>query len=278
MAEMNNPIGIFDSGIGGMTVTRAVRSLLPGEDIIYYGDTARVPYGPKSSETIRRFSSQIARFLVSRGVKLIVVACNSASSSSLELLQQTMPVKVVGVIGPGAKAAVRISRIRRVAVIGTKATVASGAYERALEELSPGFSAVSQPCPLLVPFVEEGWMDTIETRLVIKRYLSPILRHGIDAIILGCTHYPLLKTTISEIIGPGIALIDSADETALEVRNLLDDAGMLKPIGTEPGRLDCFVSDSTDAFRESCLTLFGEVPASVEQVKVWETGAVPHDY
>lgn len=278
MAEQYNPIGIFDSGIGGMTVTRAVRSLLPDENIVYYGDTARVPYGPKSSETIRRFSEQIAGFLVGKKVKMIVVACNSASSSALETLQETLPVPVLGVIGPGAKAAVRISSLGRIAVIGTKATVASGAYERVLASLAPGFKVISQACPLLVSLVEEGWTDTIETRLIIKRYLSPMLRQGIDAIILGCTHYPLLKNTISDIVGPGIALIDSADETALEVKNSLDNAGMLKDTETEPGKLECFVSDSPDAFRASHFTLFGEIPESVKQVKVWETGTVPHDY
>ncbi|PKK91971.1 MAG: glutamate racemase [Candidatus Wallbacteria bacterium HGW-Wallbacteria-1] len=284
--ETSKPLGIFDSGIGGMTVTMAIKNLLPDEKIVYYGDTARVPYGPKSPETIIRFSSQICNFLVHRDVKIIVIACNSASSSSLEHLRNTLSIPVMGVIEPGARAAVRATRSGRVAIIGTRATVESESYNRAIAALSPDIHVISRACPLLVPLVEEGWTDFIEAKLIVKRYLHDILRDGVDTIILGCTHYPLLKNVISHIAGPGITLIDSAHETALEVRELLAREGLLslsanglqgEKHGIASEKCRYYVSDSPDSFSNACKGLFGTEIENVHKVKVWELSQDPEE-
>ena len=216
------PIGVFDSGIGGLTVVRELMHQLPHESIIYFGDTARVPYGPKSPDTVRRYSREIGAYLVDQGVKALVVACNTATAHALTTLREELPLPVVGVVEPGARAAVAASRGHALGVIGTAGTIASGAYERAIHALLPDARVVARACPLFVPLVEEGWTDTEVTRLVAHEYLDAMHDEGIDALVLGCTHYPLLKPLLHEIIGQTVQLIDSAEETAAETGRLLD--------------------------------------------------------
>ena len=221
MVTPEAPIGIFDSGIGGLTVAHAVMQQLPRESVTYFGDTARVPYGPKSPETVRRYSLEIASFLVQQQVKTLVVACNTATAHALPALRASLTIPVIGVIEPGARAAVRATRNGHVGVIGTAGTIKSGAYERALRALEPGLRITARACPLFVPIVEEGWIDHEATRLIAREYLEPLLLEEVDALVLGCTHYPLLKPVIADVLGPGVALIDSAEETARETAAVL---------------------------------------------------------
>jgi len=213
-------IGMFDSGIGGLTVYRAIKRLLPNEKIVYLGDTARLPYGSKSAETIVRFSDENTRFLLKKNVKIIVVACNSSSSYALTHLQNNFAIPIVGVIEPGVEAALQVSR-RRIGVIGTTATIMSGAYRNAIVQRSPETEVVSRDCPLFVPLVEEGWISHPVTRQVIEEYLLPLKQQGIEALVLGCTHYPVLKEVIAAVLGPTIPLIDSAETTAARVGSVL---------------------------------------------------------
>lgn len=228
----NAPVGIFDSGIGGLTVARAIRDLLPRESTIYLGDTARVPYGPKSPETVRRYSREILDWLLSQGVKAVVVACNTATAQALDDLRARSAVPVIGVIEPGARAAVRATTTGCIGVIGTAGTVASGAYVRALLGLSPGLRVVAQACPVLVPLVEEGWFDHPATELAAREYLTPLLAANIDALVLGCTHYPMLAPLLGRIMGPSVELIDSATETARELARVLTAAGIAAAPGS----------------------------------------------
>ena len=218
------PVGVFDSGIGGLTVAHAVMQQLPRESVTYFGDTARVPYGPKSPETVRRYSLEIASFLVEQQVKTLVVACNTATAHALAALRESLTIPVIGVIEPGARAAVRATRNGHVGVIGTAGTIKSGAYERALRALEPSLRITARACPLFVPIVEEGWMDHEATRLIAREYLAPILSEEVDTLVLGCTHYPLLKQVIADVVGPDVKLIDSAEETAKETAVVLHDA------------------------------------------------------
>ncbi len=215
------PVGIFDSGIGGLTVARAIYELLPAEDTIYLGDTARVPYGPKSPATVQRYSHEILDWLLTQGVKAVVVACNTATAHALESLRAVSPVPVIGVVEPGARAAVAATRTGAVGVIGTAGTVASGAYRRALLVRAPQLRIVEQPCPLFVPLVEEGWFGHPAARLIAEEYLAPVRAAGVDALVLGCTHYPLLKPLLGELLGAGVVLIDSAQETARDLAGVL---------------------------------------------------------
>ncbi len=224
-----NAIGVFDSGVGGLTVLHELRRLLPGENLVYLGDTARVPYGTKSPETVCTYSQQAAEFLLGKQVKMIVVACNTASSFALERLQQQLPVPVVGVILPGARCAVRLSRRHVVGVIGTHGTVSSDAYPRALKALQPDMTVVSEPCPLFVPLAEEGWAEHPVARQIAREYLAPLLERQIDTLVLGCTHYPLLKPTLRQVLPDTVQLVDSAQETAQEVKELLTAQGLLNP-------------------------------------------------
>lgn len=216
------PIGVFDSGIGGLTVVHELMRQLPHESIIYFGDTARVPYGPKSPETVRRYSREISAYLVDQGVKAMVVACNTATAHALGPLREDLPLPVIGVVEPGARAAVAASHGHALGVIGTAGTIASGAYERAIRALLPASRVVARACPLFVPLVEEGWTHGEVTRLVAHEYLDPMRDEGIDALVLGCTHYPLLKPLLHDIVGEQVKLIDSAEETAAESARMLD--------------------------------------------------------
>ncbi|MEO6525592.1 MAG: glutamate racemase [Gemmatimonadaceae bacterium] len=215
------PIGVFDSGLGGLTVAHAIMRQLPGESLVYFGDTARVPYGPKSPETVRRYSGEITSFLIEQGVKAIVVACNTATAHALSMLRDTLDVPVIGVVEPGARAAVRATRTGRIGVIGTAGTIRSEAYVRAIRAESADATVIALPCPLFVPLVEEGWTSHDATRLVAREYLAPFLDNAVDTLVLGCTHYPLLKPMIADIVGPDVRLIDSAEETAADTRRML---------------------------------------------------------
>jgi glutamate racemase len=233
-ADRSAPIGVFDSGIGGLTVAREIMRQLPHERIIYFGDTARVPYGPKSPETVRRYAREITGFLRDEGVKAVVVACNTATAHALDALRAEQPVPVIGVVEPGARAAVAATSGRRIGVIGTVGTIASGAYERAIRALAPDAAIVARPCPLFVPLIEEGWVDKEASRLIAAEYLGPVADAHIDTLVLGCTHYPLLKGLIGETVGREVKLIDSAEQTAAATRAELDRLGLLAPTGPTP--------------------------------------------
>lgn len=240
-------IGIFDSGVGGLTVLKEIVKALPQEDTIYLGDTARVPYGTKSPETVTRYSRQIAAFLVRRDIKLLVVACNTASAVSLEALEAGLPIPVVGVIEPGARRAVAVTRSGKVGVIGTEGTIKSSAYTRAIKRLAPEIEVLTQPCPIFVPLAEEGWTDNEVARLTSLRYLQTLKDAGVDTLVLGCTHYPLLKKVIAEIMGPDVCLVDSAEETARTVADILAERDLLRP-ATEKGNHHYYVTDVPAGF------------------------------
>ncbi len=268
MAKLNtdNPIGVFDSGIGGLTVVRALTERLPHEWIIYFGDTARVPYGPKSPDVVRQYAIQDAAFLTSKSVKLIVVACNTVSAVALDEVEKRNPMPVLGVISPGAQAAVVATKNKRIGVIGTVGTIVSQAYTRAIHSLDSLIEVISRPCPLFVPLAEEGLANHPATEMLTNEYLKPLLAQEIDTLVLGCTHYPLLKHTIEKVVGPQITLIDSAEATALEVEKLLAREGLLTRNNGTP-RHEFFVSDLPHRFRELGERFFGEPLESVTKVE-----------
>ncbi|PYI62019.1 MAG: glutamate racemase [Verrucomicrobia bacterium] len=241
------PIGVFDSGIGGLTVVKALRELLPNEDIFYLGDTARVPYGGKSATTVERYSLEMADMLLEENVKLVVTACNSASAVALGRLEQTLSVPVIGVIKPGAQAAVAATRSQHVGVIGTRATIKSGAYERELRALNPDINVTARACPLLVPLIEEGWLDDGLTDHVIARYLGPLTQEGVDTLVLGCTHYPLLADAIGRFLAGKAKLVDSAHTCAKAVEQLLDRHSLRAPRGGAAS-LQVALTDAPDTF------------------------------
>lgn len=265
--EASKPIGVFDSGVGGLTVVRQIQTILPQESTVYFGDTARVPYGPKSDRLVRRFALQNSRFLIGHGVKAIVIACNTASSVALDHVQRHVGVPVLGVIEPGVKAAVRVTQRGKIGVIGTVGTVESEAYQRAIRSWGNNFEVFGQACPLFVPLAEEGWLNRRPTYLIAEEYLTPLKQSGIDTLILGCTHYPLLKPVISEVMGSDIELIDSAEATARELRSLLDERNMLSGRSEEPSRA-FFVSDVPHRFLEVAERFLGETLGRVERVDI----------
>lgn len=260
------PIGVFDSGIGGLTVVRALRRLLPRESIVYLGDTARLPYGTKSAETISRYAVEDAGFLVARGVKLVVVACHSASSVALDELARRLDVPVTGVIRPGARAVVAATRANRVGVIGTRATIGAAAYERAIRAERPNVEILARPCPLFVPLAEEGWTDDAVAEAVARRYLEGLRDEGIDALLLGCTHFPLLAPVIGRVLGPGVALVDSSEATAAEAARLLEERGLLSG-GGEP-RHRWYLTDLHPGFESVAALFLGEEPGEVLRASV----------
>jgi glutamate racemase len=240
------PIGVFDSGIGGLTVVRALTRRLPHENIVYFGDTARVPYGPKSPAVVREYAAHDVAVLMAHNVKAVVVACNTVSAVALDVVQNLARVPVIGMIAPGAAACVEATRRRSVGVIGTIATINSNAYAHAIRQLDPGVRVVARACPLFVPLAEEGWIDHAATHLIAKEYLFPLTLENIDTLILGCTHYPLLKALIAEVMGPGVTLVDSAEETAREVVARLAAEGTARTVG--PGSTSFFVTDAPERF------------------------------
>jgi glutamate racemase len=263
------PIGVFDSGVGGLTVFRALAAALPGEALVYLGDTARVPYGPKSPETVRRYAREASRFLARQDVKMIVVACNTVSSVGLDAMEVHAGVPVLGVILPGARRAVEASRSGRIGVIGTRATVGSEAYPRAIHALAPRAQVVSRACPLLVPLAEEGWTDNAVARQVAETYLAPMRQAAVDTLVLGCTHYPLLRGVLAETMGPGVVLVDSAESVALEVRERLAPAGSCG--APRPPRF--FVTDAPGPFREVAVRFLGGPVVHLEQAELETVGA-----
>lgn len=245
----NKPIGVFDSGVGGLTVVKALRKILPNEDIIYFGDTARVPYGSKSSQTITQFAFQDTKFLVARNVKMIIVACHSVSSVCLDDLRKGFDLPIIGVIEPGAKAAVRTTKNKCVGVIGTQATILSGAYERAIKKLSKEVEIVAKATPLFVPLAEEGWISNPITYAVARTYLAPMIAENIDTLLLGCTHYPLLKNTISKVFHKTVKIVDASLETALEAKNVLENNNLINTTKKSHSHR-FYLSDLTPNFSE----------------------------
>ncbi|HRT26725.1 MAG TPA: glutamate racemase [Syntrophales bacterium] len=265
--ELVHPIGVFDSGIGGMTVVRALMERLPFENIIYFGDTARVPYGIRSVETITEYATQIANFLLKQNVKLLIIACNTIASVANERIQEMSPVPVLDVIDAGARIAVAETRNKIVGVIGTPATINSNAYARAINRYDPEIRVFSQACPLFVPLVEEGWLDHPVTRLTAQEYLKPVIAERIDTLVLGCTHYPLLKPLLQEIVGEGIRLVDSAEAMAAVTANLLSEKGLANPVRLPP-QYRFYVTDVPYRFQTVGERFLGRTLANVEVVKL----------
>jgi glutamate racemase len=264
--DASRPIGVFDSGVGGLTVVRALMERLPFEEILYFGDTARVPYGIKSVETITGYARQIADFLLRRDVKLLIIACNTMAAVAYDAVAKLSPVPVLDVIDAGASAAVEATQNRSVGVIGTPATINSNAYARAIHGHDPGIRVFSRACPLLVPLVEEGWFDHRVTRLTAREYLKPVLAEGIDTLVLGCTHYPLLKPLLQGIAGSGINLVDSALAMADITAHLLAEAGLENPRRTA-SQYRFFVTDVPYRFQTIGEHFLGRTLQNVETVK-----------
>jgi glutamate racemase len=252
-----SPIGIFDSGIGGLTVARAVFEQLPRESTVYFGDTARVPYGPKSPETVRRYSLEILRWLLDQRVKAVVIACNTSTAHALETLQAESPVPVIGVIEPGARAAAGAANGKPIGVIGTAGTVASNAYAKAIHRIRGDARVEQKACPLFVPLVEEGWFEHHAAALIAEEYLAPLRDAGVGSLVLGCTHYPLLRPLLQRVMGPDVRLIDSGEETALVVASVLRERGLEAP-GGGPAEHRFAVSDDEARFRQVGMRFIGE--------------------
>lgn len=269
MTEYNRstaPIGVFDSGVGGLTVAREIMRNLPNEHIVYFGDTARVPYGSKSKDTIIRYSRQIIRFLKTQNVKAIVIACNTATALALDTVEKEFDIPIIGVIKSGARVAVDTTVNKRVGVIGTESTINSHMYHKLIQELDPDVTVYGKACPLFCPLVEEGWLKDPVTEEVAKRYLDELLQQDIDSLILGCTHYPLLRSLLRGIVGDQVNLVNPAYETAKELERLLIDRSLVNP-GTkapvkEPYRF--FVSDAADKFKNFANSI---LPYDIEQTQ-----------
>jgi glutamate racemase len=271
------PIGIFDSGVGGLTVYRALHERLPSEHFIYLGDTARVPYGTKSLSTIERYAIENARFLEARDIKLLVVACNTASALALPAIRDSVSLPVVGVIGPGSRRAAEVAAGKMVAVIGTEATVQSTAYARAISEIDPSTRVIERACPLFVPLAEEGWADSEVARAVAEQYLGDLRQLDLGALVLGCTHYPILRDLISEVVGTDVPLIDSGDAAAREVQQLLEANNLAASARVQEmverqlcDDLDHFyVTDAAERFAKVAERFLGSAPSVLEAVEVW---------
>ncbi len=271
------PIGVFDSGVGGLTVYRALHERLPAEHFVYLGDTARVPYGTKSLSTVERYATENARFLELRGIKLLVVACNTASALALPAIRAAVSIDVVGVIDPGARAAVESTNGKRIGVIGTEATVQSEAYRRSISSLDPAAVVIERACPLFVSLAEEGWAETEVARTVAEHYLGDLRRSDLGTLVLGCTHYPILRRVISEAVGRDIPLIDSGDATADEVQFLLETRELSRRSAPNKDRvrqlcddLDHFyVTDAAQRFSKVAERFLGAAPTVLEAVEVW---------
>ena len=262
---MKGPIGVFDSGVGGLTVFQEIERALPHESLIYLGDSARVPYGTKSAETVTRYSLEAAGHLLGRGIKALVIACNTATAASLPALRAALPIPVIGVIEPGARAAAAATR-GRVGVIATEGTVRSRAYSAAIASIDGSIAVVEQACPLFVPLAEEGWANTRVAQEVAEIYLAPLLDEGIDTLVLGCTHYPILKATIRKVIGEKIAIVDSAETTALALAEVLAREGLLLEGGSPRQRF--LVTDAAERFQRVAEEFLDRRVSDLELVQI----------
>lgn len=259
------PIGVFDSGVGGLTVAREIMRNLPKEDIVYFGDTARVPYGSKSKDNIIRYSRQIIHFLQTKGVKAIVIACNTASALALDTVKDEFDIPIIGVVEPGARAALAVTENKKIGVIGTEATVRSSMYEKIIQGINPEVSVIGKACPLFVPLVEEGFKKHQVTDEIIDYYLASLKQSDIDALILGCTHYPLLRSKIKEYVGEKITLVNPAYETAMDLKRILQEMDMENPdIEGDHGSYSFYVSDAADKFKQFANSI---LPYDIETTK-----------
>jgi len=265
MTKRNDAIGVFDSGIGGLTVLQKLIEILPAENTLYLGDTARAPYGTKSVETVIRYSVENTEFLIEKGVKLVVVACNTSTALALEALREKVKVPLIGVIEPGVRKALMITRNNRVGVIGTEATIQSRAYTKALKRRSGDIEVYSRACPLFVPLVEEGWIDNRIAAMTVEAYLGSLKQSGIDTLILGCTHYPLLKKAIGNYMGAAVELIDSAEEIVKEVGMALEKQSLARRDGI--GNHSFFVTDAPDRFIKVGGRFLGEKVESAVRIE-----------
>ena len=268
----NLPIGVFDSGVGGLTVAREIVRQIPNERIVYFGDTARVPYGSKSKETVTKYSRQIVRFLETQNVKAIVIACNTASAYALEQIEKEIKVPIIGVVKPGAVTAARATQNGKVGVIATEGTIQSEIYTQYIKELKQDAKVIGKACPLFVPLVEEGLLEDPVTDEIAQRYLSVLIDSGIDTLILGCTHYPLIRSTVGKVMGDKVTLVNPAYETAIELKRLLENHNMLqdeKPaLGTN--QYQFFVSDGADKFQQFANNIFKYGVLAVKQINIEE--------
>ncbi len=263
------PIGIFDSGVGGLTVVKEVCKKLPHENIIYLGDTARVPYGARSAQTVQKYAISNTDFLLTQDIKLLVIACNTASAVAFETLKHKYGLPIIDVVGPGARAAVAASRTMRIGIIGTDGTILSGAYQKEIQRREPASTIFTQACPLFVPLAEAGWyeQDDEVVMLTAQRYLGPLMKSGIDTLVLGCTHYPILKDAIQAVMGPGVRLIDSAEETACDVMQMLDREHILNDAAV-PGTSTFFVTDIPHRFAETGSRFLGRELSDVSVIDI----------
>lgn len=266
------PIGVFDSGVGGLTVAREIMRQIPNERIVYFGDTARVPYGSKSKETVTKYSRQIVRFLETQEVKAIVIACNTASAYALDQIEKEIQIPIIGVVKPGAKTASETTRNGKVGVIATEGTINSEIYTKYIKQLNQNVEVIGKACPLFVPLVEEGLLEDPVTDEIAQRYLSVLIDSGIDTLILGCTHYPLIRSTVGRVMGEGVTLVNPAYETAIELKRMLKEKNMLedtKPsLGTN--QYQFFVSDGAEKFQHFANTIFKYGILSVKQINIEE--------
>lgn len=268
----NLPIGVFDSGVGGLTVVREIMRQIPKERIVYFGDTARVPYGSKSKETVTKYSRQIVRFLQSQKVKAIVIACNTASAYALEQIEQEIQIPIIGVVKPGAVTAAKATSNGKIGVIATQGTIQSQIYTKYIKELKQDVTVIGKACPLFVPLVEEGLLEDPVTDEIAQRYLSVLINSGIDTLILGCTHYPLIRSTVGKVMGEGVTLVNPAYETAIELKKLLQENNILqdeKPV-LGSNQYQFFVSDGAEKFQYFANTIFKYGVLAVKEIHIEE--------
>lgn len=269
--DRNAPIGVFDSGVGGLTVAREIMRQMPEERIVYFGDTARVPYGSKSQETIIRYSRQIIRFLKTKEVKAIVIACNTASAYALETVEQELDLPILGVINAGARCAVEATRNGKIGVIGTEGTINSGIYTEVMKQLRPDIEVTGKPCPLFVPLVEEGLLHDSVTDEIASRYLSVLKEKYIDTLVLGCTHYPLLRSTLGRLMGTAVTLVNPAYETAIELRQLLKEQGLeCDPSSMTGEKYQFFVSDLAEKFTGFATAILPNEVKTTQKINIEE--------
>lgn len=263
----NKSLGIFDSGIGGLTVVSQIIKVLPYENIVYFGDTARVPYGAKSEQVIIDYSLQIANFLLSKNIKILIIACNTATAVALDFLSSKYDIPIIGVVKPGAKQAAKSTKLKKIGVIGTYTTIRSDVYSKEIKMIDNNITVLSKPCPLFVPLVEEGWLEHPVTKIVAKEYLKPLVNSGIDTLVLGCTHYPLIRNVIQNTVGPKIKLIDSAESTALEVVKTLNEFKLQNTLHQTPN-YQFYVSDFPHRFDEIGTSFLGRKLENVKRVQL----------